>query len=125
MQVSLGPLDYDFAVEQIIATIKSLKLNKANFGLVSNEILRCNPEPIVLPFCLMFNNILQSKVFPSAWNLSEEYAFLITCPSSLQLFYTKGYKSGVKQSTFYLKNHWDLEKDYNRRWNFRSDYHTR
>ena len=34
MQGSPGSLDYDFTVEQIIAT-KSLKLNKANFGLVS------------------------------------------------------------------------------------------
>ena len=53
LQGSLGPLDYDFTVEQIIAAIKSFKLNKANFGLVSNEILRCNPETIAL---------LQSKV---------------------------------------------------------------
>ena len=44
MQGNLGPLDYDFTVEQIIATIKSLKLNKTNFGLVSDEILCCNPE---------------------------------------------------------------------------------
>ena len=53
-----------------MATIKSLKLNKANFGLVDDEILCCNPETIALPLCLMFINILQSKVFTNAWNLS-------------------------------------------------------
>ena len=59
MQGSLGPLDYDFTAEQqIISTIKSLKLNKANFGLVSNEILRCNPETFTLPLCLMLSDTL-------------------------------------------------------------------
>ena len=43
---------------------------KANFGVVGNEIFRCNPETIAQPLCLMFNNILQSKVFSNAWNLS-------------------------------------------------------
>ena len=53
-----------------MSTIKSPKLNKANFGSVSNEILRCNLETIALQLRLMFSNILQSKVFPIAWNLS-------------------------------------------------------
>ena len=70
MKNQSGPLDYDIATEDIISTVKTLKLNKYNFGIVTNEVLKCNPEAIATPLCLIFNNILNSKLFPNSWNLS-------------------------------------------------------
>ena len=69
MKNKTGPLDFDFNTDDITSAIKSLKLNKANFGIVTNEILRCNPNAIALPLCSMFNFILRCKTFPEAWNL--------------------------------------------------------
>ena len=65
-----GSLDYDRTTEDIISTIKTLKLNKSSFGIVPIEVLKCNPEAIATPLCLIFNNILRSKLFPNSWNLS-------------------------------------------------------
>ena len=70
MKNQSGPLDYDLPTEDIISTIKTLKLNKSNFGIVTNEVLKCNPEAIATPLSLIFNNILRSKLFPKSWNLS-------------------------------------------------------
>ena len=49
-----GPLDLGFNTDDITSAIKSLELNNVNFGIVTNEILRCNPEAIALPLCSMF-----------------------------------------------------------------------
>ena len=65
-----GPLDFDFSTDEIILVIKSLKSNKANFGIVTNEILHCSPSAIAKPPSYLFNLILRTKVFPSTWNLS-------------------------------------------------------
>ena len=65
-----GPLDFDFNTDEIILVIKSLKSNKANFGIVTNEILRCSPSTIAKPLSYLFNLILRTRVFPSTWNLS-------------------------------------------------------
>ena len=65
MKNQSGPLDYDLTTEDIISTIKTLKLNKSNFSIVTNEVLKCNPEAIATPLCLIFNNILRSKLFPN------------------------------------------------------------
>ena len=46
MKNQSGPLDYDITTENIISTIKTLKLNKSSFGIVTNEVLKCNPEAI-------------------------------------------------------------------------------
>ena len=62
-------LNLDFNTDDITSAIKSLKLNKANFGIVTNEILWCNPQAIALPLSSMFNFILRSKTFSEAWNL--------------------------------------------------------
>ena len=70
MKNKTGPLDFDFNTDDITSAIKSLKMDKANFGIVTNELLRCDPEAIVLHLCSMFNFILRSKTFPEARNLS-------------------------------------------------------
>ena len=71
MKNKTGPLDFEFNTNDITSAIKSLKLNKTNFGIVTNEILQCSPKTIALPLCCMFNFILRSKTFPEAWNLSR------------------------------------------------------
>ena len=71
MKNKTGPLDFEFNTNDITSAIKPLKLNKANFGIVTNEILQCSPKAIALPLCCMFNFILRSKTFPEAWNLSR------------------------------------------------------
>ena len=70
MKNQSGPLDYDLTTDDIISTIKTLRLNKSSFGIVTNEVLKCNPEAIATPLCLIFNNILKSKPFPNSWNVS-------------------------------------------------------
>ena len=70
MKNQSGPLYYDITTEDIISTIETLKLNKSSFGIVTNEVLNCNPETITTPLCLIFNNILKFKLFPNSWNLS-------------------------------------------------------
>ena len=65
-----GPLDFDFNTDKIILVIESLKSNRANFGVVTNEILRCSPSAIAKPLSYLFNLILGTRVFPSTWNLS-------------------------------------------------------
>ena len=64
-----GPLDFDFDTDEIILVIKSLKSNKANFGVVTNKILRCSPSAIAKPLYYLFNLILRTRVFPSTWNI--------------------------------------------------------
>ena len=64
------PLNFDFNKDEIILVIKSLKFNKANFGIVTNEILRCSPTAIAKPLSYLFNFMLKTRVFPSTWNLS-------------------------------------------------------
>ena len=39
MRNKTGPLDFDFDTGDITSAIKSLKLNEANFGIVTSEIL--------------------------------------------------------------------------------------
>ena len=107
-----GPLDYDITSEDIISTITTLKLNKYNFGIVTNEVLKCNPEAIATPLCLIFNNILKSKLFPNSWNLSlikpihkygtfskhDNYRGICISNHFSKLFtvcYIKGLKNGV------------------------------
>ena len=70
MTGKIGPLDIIFIESEIINTIKLLKLNKSNFGVISNEMLKCNPKAISKVLCHLFNFILHSKVFPEGWNLS-------------------------------------------------------
>ena len=53
-----GPLDSDFNTDEIILVIKSLKSNKANFGLVTNEILHCSSSATAKPLSYLFNLIL-------------------------------------------------------------------
>ena len=65
-----GPLDFDFHTDEISLVIKSLKSNKANFGIVTNEILHCSPSAIARPLSYLFNIILRTRVVPSTWNLS-------------------------------------------------------
>ena len=50
--------------------IKSLKSNKANFGILTNEILRCSPSAIARSLSYLFNLILRTRVFLRTWNLS-------------------------------------------------------
>ena len=69
MTGKIGPLDSIFTESEIINTIKWLKLNKSNFGVISNELLKCNPKAISKVLCHLFNFILHSKVFPEGWNL--------------------------------------------------------
>ena len=58
----IGPLDIIFTESEIINTIKSRKLNKSNFGVISNEMLKCNPKAISKVLCHLFNFILHRKV---------------------------------------------------------------
>ena len=66
----IGSLDSIFTESEIINTINKLKLNKFNFGVISNEMLECNPKAISTVVCRLFNFILHSKEFPEGWNLS-------------------------------------------------------
>ena len=70
MTGKIGPLDNIFTESEIINTIMSLKLNKSNCGVISNEMLNCNPKAISKVLCHLFNFILNSKIFPERWNLS-------------------------------------------------------
>ena len=70
MTAKIGPLDSNFTESETINTIKSLKLNKSNFGVMSNEMLKCNPKAISKVLCHLFNFILHSKIFPEGCNLS-------------------------------------------------------
>ena len=65
-----GPLDDIFIEKEVIETIKSLKLNKSKFGVIYNEMLKCNPQAISRVLCGLFNFILRDKTFPKSWNLS-------------------------------------------------------
>ena len=69
MTGKIGPLDSIFTESEIINTIKSLKLNKSNFGVISNEMLKCNPNAMSKVLCHLLNFILHSEVFPEGWNL--------------------------------------------------------
>ena len=55
MTGKIGPLDSIFVKSEIINTIKSLKLNKSNFGVLSNEMFKCNPKTISKVLCHLFN----------------------------------------------------------------------
>ena len=70
MTGKIGPLDNIFTESEIINTIKSLKLNKSNFGAISNEMLKCNSKALSKVLCHLFNFILHSKIFPEGWSLS-------------------------------------------------------
>ena len=59
-----------FSEKEIIDSIKALKLNKSKFGVISNEMLRCNPKAISKVLCKLFNYILKNKTFPEIWNIS-------------------------------------------------------
>ena len=43
-----GPLDDIFTEKELIEAMKSLKLNKSKFGVISNEMLKCNPQAIFI-----------------------------------------------------------------------------
>ena len=70
MTGKIAPLDSIFTESEIINTIKSLKLSKSNFGVISNEMLKCNPKAISKVLCHLFNFIMHSKILPEGWHLS-------------------------------------------------------
>ena len=59
-----------FSKKEIIDSIKVLKLNKSKFGVISNEMLRCNPKAVSKVLCKLFNYILKNKTLPEIWNIS-------------------------------------------------------
>ncbi len=66
-------LDYPITIREIKAVVKKLKNNKAQSDdLVANEMIKFG-APVMLPaVAKLFNLILQSAVFPSAWNVAYQ-----------------------------------------------------
>ena len=65
-----GPLDKGFLEQETLEGIKQLKANKSYFGVICNEMLKCNPKAISRVLCKLFNCILKAKISPEKWNLS-------------------------------------------------------
>ena len=41
-----GPLDEGFLEQEILEGIRQLKPNKSHFGVICNEMLKCNPKAV-------------------------------------------------------------------------------
>ena len=68
---SLSCLDQPFSRTELLATISSLRNNKAiSFDIVSNEMLKTSKLVIVSQVLTIFNTILSSTVYPSIWKKS-------------------------------------------------------
>ena len=65
MKGKTGPLDEGFLEQEILEGIKQLKPNKAHFGVICNEMLKCNPKAVSQALCKFFNCILKTKIFPT------------------------------------------------------------
>ena len=64
-------LDNPFTRSEVLAAISCLKNNKAiSFDRVSNEMLKSSKLVITNQLLLLFNSILSSAVYPSAWKKS-------------------------------------------------------
>ena len=61
-------LDLPFSRSEILLAISSLKNNKANsFDRISNEMLKVSKLIIVNQLLSLFNNILSTSLYPTAW----------------------------------------------------------
>ena len=63
-----GPL-YNFLLRKMKRHNEILKLNKSKFDVISNEMLKCNPQAISRVLCGLFNFTHRNKTFPKSWNL--------------------------------------------------------
>ena len=61
-------LDMPFSRSELLASISALKSNKAvSFDMISNEMLKSSKLTITNQLLSLFNSILSTSVYPSAW----------------------------------------------------------
>ncbi len=64
-------LNRPFTISEVKTVLKGLKNNKSACNdLISNEMLKSGSSILLPSMCKLFNLILDSGVFPAAWNIS-------------------------------------------------------